>query len=120
MVTRTGTLRRSLRRPIADVTSVTPKARCPAKLSVTINKPELRRPALGFQGADATVIVAINKGSAAATVPIGFSGGATPAACTPNVTSATDNLKAATAVAVSGGSLNAVLPSMSVTSFVGK
>jgi hypothetical protein len=41
MVTRVGTLRRSLRRPIANVTSVTPKAMCPAKLSVTINKPEL-------------------------------------------------------------------------------
>jgi hypothetical protein len=29
MVTRAGTLRRSLRRPIANVSSVTPKALCP-------------------------------------------------------------------------------------------
>lgn len=36
MVTRAGRRRRSLRRPIANVTSVTPKARCSAKLSVTI------------------------------------------------------------------------------------
>jgi O-glycosyl hydrolase len=73
-----------------------------------------------YKGTDATVIVAVNKGSAAATVPIGFSGGTAPASCTPNVTSAADNLKAGTAVAVTAGTLNAMLPGMTVTSFVCK
>jgi O-glycosyl hydrolase len=39
---------------------------------------------------------------------------------TPNVTSASDNLKAGTAVAVTGGSLTASLAAMTVTTFVGK
>ncbi|HET7545905.1 MAG TPA: hypothetical protein VFK05_38820 [Polyangiaceae bacterium] len=73
-----------------------------------------------YKGTDATVIVAINKGSAAATVSIGFSGGSAPASCTPNVTSATENLKAIAAVAVTGGTLSAMLPSLTVTSFVCK
>jgi glucuronoarabinoxylan endo-1,4-beta-xylanase len=66
------------------------------------------------------VVVAINKGAAAATVPIGISGGTAPATMTPNVTSATDSLKAGTAVPVTGGSFMAALPSKSVTTFVGK
>jgi len=73
-----------------------------------------------FKGTDATVIVAVNKGSTATSVPIRFSGGTAPASCTPNVTSATDNLTAGTAVAIMGGALNAMLPSMTVTSFVCK
>jgi len=75
----------------------------------------------GYKGSDGTVVVvAVNKGSAAATVPITISGGTAPAMMTPNVTSATDNLKAGTAVAVSGGSFMASLPSKTVTTFVGK
>ncbi|HEY3256711.1 MAG TPA: hypothetical protein VGJ91_22295, partial [Polyangiaceae bacterium] len=63
---------------------------------------------------------AINKGSAAATVPITFSGGTAPATLTPYLTSATDNLKVNTDVAVTGGSFMAVLASKTVTTFVGK
>jgi len=75
----------------------------------------------GYKGSDGTVVVvAVNKGAAAATVPITISGGTAPAMMTPNVTSATDNLKAGTAVAVSGGSFMASLPSKTVTTFVGK
>jgi len=74
-----------------------------------------------YKGTDGTVVVvAINKGAAAATVPIAIAGGTAPAMMTPNVTSATDNLKAGTAVAVTGGSFMASLPSKTVTTFVGK
>ncbi len=74
-----------------------------------------------FKGPDGTVaIVAINKGSAAVTVPIAIAGGTVPASLTPNVTSASDNLKAGTAVTVTGGSFMASLPSKTVTTFVGK
>ncbi len=66
------------------------------------------------------VVVAINKGAAAATLPITISGGTAPASLTPNVTSATDNLKAGTAVPVTGGIFMAALPSKTVTTFVGK
>jgi glucuronoarabinoxylan endo-1,4-beta-xylanase len=66
------------------------------------------------------VIVAINKG-AAATVPITIAGATTaPASFTPTVTSATDNLAAKTAVAVTGGMFTATLDSKTVTTFVGK
>jgi glucuronoarabinoxylan endo-1,4-beta-xylanase len=64
------------------------------------------------------VIVAINKGTAAATADIGFGGGTAPASCTPNVTSATQNLVAGTAVMVTGGRLMASLPSKTVTTYV--
>lgn len=75
----------------------------------------------GYKGADGTVVVvAVNKGAAAATVPITISGGTAPSMMTPNVTSGTDNLKAGTPVAVSGGSFMASLPTKSVTTFVGK
>jgi glucuronoarabinoxylan endo-1,4-beta-xylanase len=73
-----------------------------------------------FTGTDGTVIVAINKGSAALTVPITISGGTAPASCTPNVTSASDDLKAGTAVAVTGGVLTASLAASTVTTFVCK
>jgi glucuronoarabinoxylan endo-1,4-beta-xylanase len=66
------------------------------------------------------VVVAINKGAAAATVPIGISGGTAPASLTPYVTSATENIKAGTAVPVTGGSFMAALPSKTITTFVGK
>ncbi|MBN1575607.1 MAG: hypothetical protein JW913_03590 [Chitinispirillaceae bacterium] len=73
-----------------------------------------------YKGDDGTVVVvAINKGSAA-TVPITIAGGTAPASLTPWVTSASDNLKSKTAVAVSGGILTAELGSKSVTTFVGK
>jgi O-glycosyl hydrolase len=39
---------------------------------------------------------------------------------TPNVTSATDNLAAKTAVPVTAGSFTATLPSKTITTFVGK
>jgi len=75
-----------------------------------------------FKNMDGTVVVvAVNKGSAAATVPIAISGGTAPASCMPYVTSATDNLKAGTAaVPVSGGSFTAMLGGSSVTTFVCK
>jgi len=74
-----------------------------------------------YKGADGTVvIVAINQGGATATVPISFSGGTAPASLEPNLTSASDNLKAGIAVTVSGGSFTATLASMTVTTFVGK
>jgi O-glycosyl hydrolase len=73
-----------------------------------------------YTGTDGIVIVAINKGTAAATVPIGFAGGTAPASCTPYVTSSSDNLKAGTAVTVTGGTLSASLAGTTVTSFVCK
>jgi O-glycosyl hydrolase len=72
-------------------------------------------------GTDSTVvIVAINKGSATATVPISIPGGTAPVSLTPWVTSASDNLQSGTAVTVSGGSFTATLASMTVTTFIGK
>jgi glucuronoarabinoxylan endo-1,4-beta-xylanase len=65
-------------------------------------------------------IVAINKGSAAASPKIGFAGGTAPASCTPTVTSATDNLKDGTAVTVTGGVLTTALASKTVTTYVCK
>ena len=74
-----------------------------------------------FKGADGTVVVvAINKGTAAATVPISIAGGTAPTSMTPWVTSASDNLASKTAVTVSGGSFTASLGSKTVTTFVGK
>lgn len=73
-----------------------------------------------FTGTDGTVIVAINKSASAVSVPIAFSGGTAPASCTPTVTSATDNLKAGTAVTVTGGTLTAALAATTVTTFVCK
>jgi glucuronoarabinoxylan endo-1,4-beta-xylanase len=74
-----------------------------------------------FKGPDGTVVVvAVNKGASTATLPIAISGGTAPASMTPTVTSATDNLKAGTAVPVTGGSFMASLPSKTVTTFVGK
>ena len=64
------------------------------------------------------MVVAINKGTSAVTVPIGFSGGSAPSSCTPYVTSASAKLAAGTVVSVSGGSLNASLAATTVTTFV--
>jgi glucuronoarabinoxylan endo-1,4-beta-xylanase len=74
-----------------------------------------------YKGADGTVVVvAINKGIAAASVPMGISGGAAPASLTPWVTSGSDNLVSQTAVAVTGGIFTAALAGKSVTTFVGR
>jgi glucuronoarabinoxylan endo-1,4-beta-xylanase len=75
-----------------------------------------------YTGPDNTVVVvAINKGTAAASVPITIAGGTgTPTMMIPNVTSATDSLAAKTAVPVTGGTFTAMLDSMTVTTFVGK
>jgi glucuronoarabinoxylan endo-1,4-beta-xylanase len=73
-----------------------------------------------YKGSDgALVVVAINKGSTTVTVPMAIAGGTAPASLTPNVTSSGENLKAGTAVAVTGGSFTATLASMTVTTFVG-
>jgi len=75
-----------------------------------------------YTGDDGTVVVvAINKGSAAASVPIAIAGGtAVPATMTPYVTSDKDNLAAQATVPVAGGVFTAALGSMTVTTFVGK
>lgn len=64
------------------------------------------------------VVVVINKGDAAAEVPITITGGTAPASMVPNVTSASDNLKAGTAVAVANGVFTASLAAKTITSFV--
>ena len=64
------------------------------------------------------VIVAINRTTAAAMVPITIAGGTAPAMLTPWVTSSADNFISKPAVAVSGGAFMASLPGMSVTTFV--
>jgi O-glycosyl hydrolase len=66
------------------------------------------------------VVVAINKSKALITVPIAVTGGTAPASFVPWVTSATDNLKSGSAVAVSDGSFTAELAPSTVTTFVGK
>jgi glucuronoarabinoxylan endo-1,4-beta-xylanase len=72
-------------------------------------------------GADSTIIVAVNKGTTDATLPISISGGgATPTSCMPYVTSATDNLAPRTNLPVMSAAFNATLPSNSVTTFVCK
>ena len=74
-----------------------------------------------FKNTDGTVVVvAVNKGSAAATVPITISGGTAPTMCTPNVTSSSANLTAGTPVTVTGGTFSASLAATTVTSFVCK
>ncbi len=73
-----------------------------------------------YTGSGTVVVVAINKSTGSVTVPISIAGGTAPASCTPWVTSASANLTSGTAVAVSGGSFSAVLPSATVTSFVCK
>jgi glucuronoarabinoxylan endo-1,4-beta-xylanase len=74
-----------------------------------------------YTGSSNVVVVAINKGTADATVPIAIAGGTAPASCTPNVTSATDDLKAGTTpVTVTGGAFSASLPKATVTTFVCK
>ncbi len=77
--------------------------------------------ATGFLGPDGTVVVvAINHNSDAAELPISIAGGTAPAAMTPHVTSASDDLAEKAEVAVSGGTFMASLPGTSVTTFVGQ
>jgi glucuronoarabinoxylan endo-1,4-beta-xylanase len=73
-----------------------------------------------YKSADAAtiVIVAINKGSGAASPTIGFAGGTPPASCTPTVTSSSDNLKDGTTVTVTDGVLTTSLASKTVTTYV--
>ena len=71
-----------------------------------------------YRGNGKVVIVAINKNTATATVPITISGG-TATSLTPYLTSASANLASQTAVAVTGGSFTATLAATSVTTFVG-
>jgi O-glycosyl hydrolase len=74
-----------------------------------------------YKGEDGTVVVVgINKGSAAAEVPITIAGGTAPASCTPTVTSASDNLKDGTAVSVAAGVLTASFASKTVTTYTCK
>jgi glucuronoarabinoxylan endo-1,4-beta-xylanase len=74
-----------------------------------------------YKGADGTVVVvAINAGSANAIVPLTIAGGTAPASMIPNVTSATEDLEAGTAVPVTDGLLMASLPGKTVTTFVGR
>jgi glucuronoarabinoxylan endo-1,4-beta-xylanase len=74
-----------------------------------------------YVGSDGTVVVvAINKASAAVSVPITIAGGTAPASMTPWVTSSTDNLASKTAVTVANGTFTAALGASTVTTFVGK
>jgi glucuronoarabinoxylan endo-1,4-beta-xylanase len=74
-----------------------------------------------FTATDGTVVVvAVNKGTSAATVPITIAGGTAPASCTPNVTSSSANLAAGTPVTATGGTFSASLAATTVTTFVCK
>ncbi|HXU65171.1 MAG TPA: glycoside hydrolase [Polyangia bacterium] len=65
------------------------------------------------------VVVAVNGGSAAVSLPL-FLSGKGPCTLVPWVTSASDNLASKTAVAVTGSRLAPMLAAKSVTTFVGK
>jgi O-glycosyl hydrolase len=67
---------------------------------------------------DEVVIVAINETGQAVDIPIAITGGTVPAAMVPHVTTASENWAEGAAVPVTDGSLQAALPSMSVTTFV--
>jgi len=71
-----------------------------------------------YSGDGHVVVVAINKGNAAAEVPITIAGGTAPTSMTPWVTSASDNLASKTAVTVTGGVFTASLAATTVTTFV--
>ncbi len=64
------------------------------------------------------VVVAINRGSSTAEVPIGIAGGTAPTSMVPWVTSNDDDLEPKTAVPVTDGVFTASLAGMTVTSFV--
>jgi glucuronoarabinoxylan endo-1,4-beta-xylanase len=74
----------------------------------------------GYRGPDGSVvIVAINKGTSALSVPIFIAGGQSPASLAPYLTSATDNLAPRSSIAFGAGSFTATLSAMSVTTYVG-
>jgi glucuronoarabinoxylan endo-1,4-beta-xylanase len=64
------------------------------------------------------VVVAINPGTAAATLPVFVSGGKALTQVTPYVTSATDNLAAQPVIAVTNANFTATLAAQTVTTFV--
>jgi glucuronoarabinoxylan endo-1,4-beta-xylanase len=64
------------------------------------------------------VVVAINLGTAAATLPVFVSGGKALTQVTPYVTSATDNLAAQPVIAVTNANFTATLAAQTVTTFV--
>jgi glucuronoarabinoxylan endo-1,4-beta-xylanase len=69
--------------------------------------------------ADGTVVVvAINPGTAAATLPVFVSGGKALTQVTPYVTSATENLAAQPVIAVTNANFTATLGAQTVTTFV--
>lgn len=68
---------------------------------------------------NAISIVAINTNAGATTLPLFVSGTEWPASVVPWITSSSDNLAAATAIAVSGARFSNSLPGMSVTTFTG-
>lgn len=72
-----------------------------------------------YRGEGGTVVVvAINKGSASASIPITISGQTVPSSMTPYVTSANENWGKKSAVTISGGSFTAELGGTTVTTFV--
>jgi glucuronoarabinoxylan endo-1,4-beta-xylanase len=91
------------------------------RIDVAGSKPPSGVSVIAFQNpADLTLaIVAINTGGAT-TVPLFVKGSSWPAQVVPWVTSASDNLTAETAIALTGGNFSASLAAQSVTTFVGK
>ena len=88
------------------------------RVSVTGEVPEAALLS-AYRGPDGQLaIVAINRGAASVSLPIFVSGGAVPAAVTPIVTSATDDLVEKPKISVRDGSFLAVLDAQSVTTFV--
>ena len=64
------------------------------------------------------VVVAINPGTTAATLPVFVSGGKALIQVTPYVTSATENLAAQPVIAVTNANFTATLGAQTVTTFV--
>jgi glucuronoarabinoxylan endo-1,4-beta-xylanase len=74
-----------------------------------------------FVGPEGTVVVvAVNRSTNPADVPITIAGGTAPAEMSTWLTSATDDLSPASPVTVTGGIFLASLPGTSVTTFVGQ
>jgi glucuronoarabinoxylan endo-1,4-beta-xylanase len=73
-----------------------------------------------YAGDGKVVVVAINKGAAAADFDITITGAALPVTMTPHVTSAADNLTAGAALPVTDGVVSVSLAAKTVTTFVGE
>ncbi len=98
-------------RPGQHVVAISGTKSLPAKVLLVASK--------GDNGK--VVIVAINETTSAQTIPITISGGTAPASFTPIVTAdGNENWATKTAVTVSDGKFTALLPAMSVTTFVSK